>query len=123
MKVGKRAATPSYWCAFKRSVGWPARLLYDRAANADWLRDALGHRGVQLICPHRRGRKKEIALRWAKSPSVSTPQDHRTIHQLAVSLQTPAGATSIPYTSVRRICFSRLLVDCHKRVLKPPLAT
>lgn len=34
------------------------RLIYDRAADADWLRDSLEHRGIELICPHRRGRKR-----------------------------------------------------------------
>lgn len=36
----------------------PERLLYDKAADADWLRDHLGDRTVELICPHRRGRKR-----------------------------------------------------------------
>ncbi len=34
------------------------RLIYDRAADADWLRDGLQHRGIELVCPHRRGRKR-----------------------------------------------------------------
>lgn len=36
----------------------PDHLLYDRAADADWLRDALASRKIALVCPHRRGRKK-----------------------------------------------------------------
>ena len=36
----------------------PRRLLYDRAADADWLRDALKCRGVELICPHRSNRRR-----------------------------------------------------------------
>jgi hypothetical protein len=36
----------------------PKRLLYDKAADADWLRDALDIRGIELICPHRRSRTK-----------------------------------------------------------------
>lgn len=36
----------------------PKRLLYDRALDADWIRESLTQRGVELICPHRRGRKK-----------------------------------------------------------------
>ncbi len=35
-----------------------SRLIYDRAADADWLRASLKVRGIELICPHRRGRKK-----------------------------------------------------------------
>lgn len=36
----------------------PERLMYDKAADADWLRENLEARNVELICPHRRGRKK-----------------------------------------------------------------
>ena len=36
----------------------PKRLLYDKAADADWLRDALATRGIEQITPHRSGRKK-----------------------------------------------------------------
>lgn len=35
----------------------PERLLYDKAADADWLRDALECRGINLVTPHRKGRK------------------------------------------------------------------
>ena len=36
----------------------PERLLYDKAADADWLRESLALRGVLLICPHRENRTK-----------------------------------------------------------------
>jgi hypothetical protein len=36
----------------------PERLLYDRAADADWAREGLATKGIELICPHRRGRKR-----------------------------------------------------------------
>jgi transposase len=36
----------------------PRHLMYDKAADADWLRDALDVRGVGLICPHRANRTK-----------------------------------------------------------------
>src|SRR5690606_11071426 len=36
----------------------PTRLLYDRAADADWLLSSLARRRIELVCPHRRGRKK-----------------------------------------------------------------
>lgn len=36
----------------------PQRLLYDKAADAHWLREALAERRVELVCPHRRGRRK-----------------------------------------------------------------
>lgn len=34
----------------------PKRLIYDRAADSDALRERLADRGIELICPHRRGR-------------------------------------------------------------------
>lgn len=36
----------------------PQRLLYDKAADADWLRDALQQRGIEQITPHRSNRQK-----------------------------------------------------------------
>jgi transposase len=34
----------------------PERLVYDRAADSDPLRQRLASRGIELICPHRNGR-------------------------------------------------------------------
>lgn len=36
----------------------PDRLIYDKAADADWLREALKARGIEQVTPHRRGRKR-----------------------------------------------------------------
>jgi transposase len=36
----------------------PSRLIYDRAADSDPLRERLAARQIELICPHRRGRKR-----------------------------------------------------------------
>jgi hypothetical protein len=36
----------------------PPRLLYDRAADSDPLRKRLAKRRIELICPHRKNRKK-----------------------------------------------------------------
>jgi len=36
----------------------PQRLIYDRAADSDPLRKRLAQRCIELICPHRRGRKR-----------------------------------------------------------------
>jgi transposase len=36
----------------------PKRLIYDRAADSDPLRDRLKKRGIDLICPHRAKRTK-----------------------------------------------------------------
>lgn len=34
----------------------PARVIVDRGYDADWLRWKLAHKGIEMICPHRRGR-------------------------------------------------------------------
>ncbi|WP_390817772.1 IS5 family transposase [Symmachiella macrocystis] len=36
----------------------PARLIYDKAGDSDPLRERLAARGIDLICPHRRNRKR-----------------------------------------------------------------
>lgn len=36
----------------------PQRLVADKAYDSDRLRDALQERGIELICPHRAGRKR-----------------------------------------------------------------
>lgn len=36
----------------------PERLLYDKAADADWLRERIAARGIELITPHRCNRTK-----------------------------------------------------------------
>ena len=36
----------------------PDRLLYDKAADSDPLRERLAARQIELICPHRRNRKR-----------------------------------------------------------------
>ena len=36
----------------------PQRLIYDKAADSDPLRARLARRGIELICPHRKNRKK-----------------------------------------------------------------
>jgi transposase len=36
----------------------PRRIVYDRAADAEWIRASLAARQIELVCPHRRGRKK-----------------------------------------------------------------
>ena len=38
----------------------PRRLIYDRAADCDGLRQRLARRGIELITPHRRGRKRPV---------------------------------------------------------------
>ena len=37
----------------------PPRLLYDKAADSDPLRERLAERQIELICPHRKNRKRD----------------------------------------------------------------
>ena len=39
----------------------PERLITDRAHDSDPLRTRLAAQGIELICPHRRGRKRKAA--------------------------------------------------------------
>jgi transposase len=36
----------------------PTYVVADRGYDADWLREALNARGMNLVCPHRRGRRR-----------------------------------------------------------------
>ena len=36
----------------------PRRVIVDRGYDADWLRWSMAKRGIEMICPHRRGRVK-----------------------------------------------------------------
>ncbi len=67
----------------------PERLLYDRAADSDPLRERLAERGVELICPHRRGRKRpatqdgralrRFRRRWIVERTISWLQAFRRL--------------------------------------------
>lgn len=65
----------------------PQRLIYDRAADSDPLRKRLRRRGIELICPHRRGRRKPATQdgrplrryrrRWKVERSISWLKNFR----------------------------------------------
>jgi len=67
----------------------PNRLIYDRAADSDPLRERLAHRGIELICPHRRGRirpttqdgrpLRRYRKRWIVERTVSWLQAFRRL--------------------------------------------
>jgi transposase len=67
----------------------PRRLIYDRAADSDPLRERLAARGVELICPHRRGRKRRATQdgrplrrfrrRWVIERTISWLQNFRRL--------------------------------------------
>lgn len=67
----------------------PERLLYDKAADADWLRESLERRGIELVCPHRENRKKpplqdgrslrRYKRRWKVERTISWLQNNRRL--------------------------------------------
>jgi transposase len=67
----------------------PSRLIYDRAADSDPLRERLSDRDVELICPHRKGRVRPATQdgrplrryrkRWIIERTISWIQAFRRI--------------------------------------------
>ena len=67
----------------------PPRLIYDKAADSDKLRDRLAERNIDLICPHRKGRVspskqdgrklKRYKRRWIIERTISWLHDFRRI--------------------------------------------
>jgi transposase len=67
----------------------PDRLIYDRAADSDPLRERLASRGIELICPHRSGRVRpatqdgrplrRFRKRWIVERTVSWLQAFRRL--------------------------------------------
>jgi len=67
----------------------PERLIYDTAADSDPLRKRLARRGIELICPHRKNRKKSATQdgrrlrryrrRWKIERSIGWLQNFRRL--------------------------------------------
>lgn len=67
----------------------PQRLIYDRAADSDPLRARLEERGIELICPHRRGHVRQATQdgralrrfrrRWIIERTISWLQSFRRL--------------------------------------------
>jgi len=67
----------------------PKRLIADKAYDADWLRISLWSRGIELICPYRRGRKRpplqdgrplrRYKRRWIVERTIAWLQNFRRI--------------------------------------------
>ena len=67
----------------------PSRLIYDKAADSDPLRTRLKERGIDLICPHKRNRKKpntqdgrklrRYKRRWKIERSIAWLHNYRRI--------------------------------------------
>ena len=81
----------------------PRRLIYDLAADSDPLRERLAHRGIELICPHRKNRTKP-STRRARAPPIPSSLESRAIDQLASELSTVGHSLRVPCGSLSRIC-------------------
>jgi transposase len=67
----------------------PSRLIYDRAADSDHLRERLAARNIELICPHRKGRVRPATQdgrplrryrkRWIIERTISWLQSFRRL--------------------------------------------
>ena len=67
----------------------PEHLVYDRAADSDPLRARLAARGIKLVCPHRKGRRKpatqdgrvlrRYAKRWIVERTIAWLQAYRRL--------------------------------------------
>ena len=67
----------------------PKRLIYDRAADSDALRERLASRDIELICPHRKGRVRRATQdgrplrryrkRWIIERTISWLQSFRRL--------------------------------------------
>ena len=67
----------------------PQRLIYDTAADSDPLRQRLARRGIELICPYRKNRKKQSTQdgrsfrryrkRWKIERSIGWLQNFRRL--------------------------------------------
>jgi len=67
----------------------PDHILYDKAADADWVRERLADCGTELVCPHRKNRKKPATQdgpklrrskrRWIVERSIAWLQNFRRL--------------------------------------------
>jgi transposase len=67
----------------------PRRLIYDKAGDSDPLRERLANRGIELICPHKGGRKRpstqdgrklrRYRRRWKVERSIAWLQNFRRL--------------------------------------------
>ena len=95
LSVDIESASPAEVTLIERLLGGavtrylPTRLIYDRAADSDPLRQRLAERGIELICPHRRRRVRRpaqdrrklrrYAKRWKVERSLSWMQFFRRL--------------------------------------------
>ena len=94
----------------------PHRLIYDRAADSDPLRERLAERGVELICPHRRGRVRPATQdgrplrryrkRWLVERTISWLGWSRRLSKDYEAL--PETSEAMIYVAMIRLMLARL---------------
>lgn len=99
----------------------PDRLIYDRAADSDPLRERLAARGIDLICPHRRRRVRPATQDGRKLRRFAKRWKVDTLDQLAAILPPPGDTLRVLLVFVSRIRQNRLSDGRVKTVLKPAL--
>lgn len=73
----------------------PQRLIYDRAADSDALRERLAARGIELICPHRKRPRPAGNTGWPSIAPLPQAVDYRTHDQLAPGLPKAGYSTRV----------------------------
>ena len=98
----------------------PRRLLYDKAADADWLRERLARRRHRTDLPPSSEPHQAVAAGWSRPPTLRPPLPGRTKHQLAALFPQAHHALGILFRPVPRVRPPGLLVHYHQPVMKLP---
>ena len=93
----------------------PRRLIYDKAADCDPLRERLARQGIELVCPHRKKRKRKptqdgrklrrYRRRWKIERSISWLQNFRRLlvrHEYHAHLFLGFAQLACLFTTLRR---------------------
>ncbi|GIX04975.1 MAG: hypothetical protein KatS3mg114_0844 [Planctomycetaceae bacterium] len=108
------------WWTSRTALPRPERLLYDKAADADWLRESLQTRGIELICPHRANRTRPATQDGRPLRRYQRPLDRRAHDQLAAQLPPADHALGVVPGAVRGLRSLGLPVHHPQTVLKLP---
>ncbi len=73
----------------------PRRLLYDKAVDADWLRERLAGIGIELICPHRANRtsRRVKTVAHSDATSAATASNEASVGCIVFAGSSRAGNT------------------------------
>jgi hypothetical protein len=86
------------------------------------LRERLADRGIELICPHRRGPRPTSDSGWTAIAALSKALDRGTHNQLASSLPTAGDPLRVLPSPLSQLRQTSLPYDCVTQVLKRGLA-